>query len=292
MSAAWLDGNFVDRAALTIDPADFGFARGVALFELARIYGGIPLHLDDHLQRLAHGAGLLNIAMPRSLPALADAARAVIARNRFAHSALKFYLTAGQCGHEQHTLASCKDFTPHLMILETEMQPQHPDAPSGLDYYRRGQRLKTVPFMRELPMVKSINYMAGFYATREVAGAEWDDILFTHHEGHVTEATRSNLFCVIDGVLCTPGRGMLLGVTRKIVRQLAAQCGIPVQERDLRPADFARASEAFTTGSIAELMPAQRIDDHVFAQTMDAPVFQKLRRAFTAYIQAQCRQAA
>lgn len=283
MAIAYYDGQFVARESITVNPADFGFARGVALFELARVYGGVPLYLEAHLQRLARGAALLGIAMPE-ISTVARAARTVIGRNAYPHSAIKFYLTAGECGSGSHSYSACDDFTPHLMIFEDGVTPQHPEAPYGLAQYQAGQRLKIVPYEREMPDIKSINYLTGFYAARQVAGAAWDDILFTHRDGFITEATKSNVFCVLDGVLVTPRRGMLLGITRQIVLELAGQLGIPVAERDLFPAEIARATEAFTTGSIAELMPVRQINDHVMPTTMEGPVFAALRQGFSAKI--------
>jgi branched-subunit amino acid aminotransferase/4-amino-4-deoxychorismate lyase len=134
-------------------------------------------------------------------------------------------------------------------------------------------------------MLKTTNYLTGFYAARQVAGADYDDILFTHRDGYITEATRSNFFCVIDDVLVTPQRGMLLGITRHVILELAAQLGIKTIERDLFPADLAQATEAFTTGSIAELLPARSIDDYHLATTMDGKIFAALRQAFSAKIQ-------
>ena len=146
-----------------------------------------------------------------------------------------------------------------------------------------------MPYERELPSIKSTNYLLGYYAARQVAGAEWDDILFTHRDGYITEATRSNFFCVLDDVLVTAARGMLHGITRKIVLNLALQIGLKVAERDLYPADLASATEAFTTGSIAEIMPVGRVDDHALPQTTQGPVYGALRQAFTAYVAVQSR---
>ncbi len=289
MPIAYYDGAYVERGTITINPADFGFARGIGLFELGRVYGGKPFHLEDHLQRLAAGARMLGVAMPLTVPELTAVSHKIIAQNALPQSAIKYYLTAGECAHPSGTsFYACNGFTPHLMVMEDAVTVQSPEAPYGLALYQRGQRLKTVPFERDLPSVKSTNYMLGYYAAREVAGAEWDDIIFTHRDGYITEATRSNLFCVIDDVLVTPGRGMLYGITRKVVLQLAKQLALPVAERDLTPADLTRATEAFTTGSIAEMMPVGRIDDHQLPATTQGKFYQALRQAFTATIAATC----
>jgi branched-subunit amino acid aminotransferase/4-amino-4-deoxychorismate lyase len=287
MSIAYYDGQYVARDTVRINPADFGFARGIALFELARVYGGQPFYLTDHLQRLADGAALLGMPLPAAVPELIALVKTVIARNAYPHSAIKLYLTAGECGQPSGlSYAACQDFTLHFMIFEDVVTPQHPEAPYGLAAYQVGQRLKIVPYEREMSMLKTTNYLAGFYAARQIAGAAYDDILFTHRDGYITEATRSNFFCVLDGVLVTPKRGMLDGITRRVVLQLAAALQLPTDQRDLFPADLTRATEAFTTGSVAELMPVRSIDDHALATTMTGPVFAALRQAFSAEIAA------
>jgi branched-chain amino acid aminotransferase len=285
MLMGWHNGAYCPRDQIRIHPADYGFARGVALFELGRVYHGRPFYLEAHLERLRHGAEFLGIPLNYSIADLAQIAEGVIARNHLPQSAIKFYLTMGQCGTSSPNYAACADFSPQLMVLEDPVTQHHPEAPYGLEAYRRGQRLKIVPLERDMPMVKSTNYLAGFYAARQLAGTDWDDILFTHRDGFITEATKSNFFCAIDGVLVTPQRGMLLGITRHIVLQLAKQLGISTAERDLFPHELAEATEAFTTGSIAELVPASRIDDHILSTTMEGPVFKQLRKAFTAHIQ-------
>ena len=170
--------------------------------------------------RLQSGVEALGLALPMTLPELGELAQQICDKNKFTHSALKFYFTAGESRLSPLPFADDHGFTPHLMIIEDEVKFQHPEAPYGLDLYHQGQRLKIVPYERALPSIKSINYMQGFIASRE-AGAKWTDILFTHSKGYITEATRSNFFCVIDGVLCTPDRDMLFGITRKVILEIA-----------------------------------------------------------------------
>jgi branched-chain amino acid aminotransferase len=285
MATAYHDGKFVEKSSLSVNPNDFGFSRGITVFEMARIYGGKPLRLPDHLDRLEHGADMFGIKIPCTPQEMTNVVRRLCAENNYAQSAMRFYLTAGECAQPSGGgFAACDRFTPHLMILEDEIKPMHPEAPYGFDHYKKGQRLKTMPYERELPTVKSTNYSIGYHAARIKAGKEWDDILFTRRESVVTEATRSNFFCVIDDALCTAQSGMLFGVTRKIILELAVQLKIPVKECDLMVADFGRVTEAFTTGSIAELMPACQIDHHVLPMTNDGPIYKKLRQAFSACI--------
>jgi branched-chain amino acid aminotransferase len=270
---------------------DFGFSRGVTVFELFRVYGDQPFCLPEHLARLQHGAHHFGIALPLSLELLSKHAHTLIHHYGYAHSAIKIYLTAGVPATSSGlSFAACQAFAPNLIMMLDEVKPQHPTAPYGLEKYQRGQALATVHQTRELPHLKSANYGAAYYAARSLAPAGTDDILFTTPNNLVTEATRSNFFCVLNGILTTPRQGMLHGITRHVVLQLAANLGIPTAEADLTPAMLAQASEAFTTGSIAELVPTRSINHQILphatdGNAMQAPVFSALRHAFTSATQ-------
>jgi branched-subunit amino acid aminotransferase/4-amino-4-deoxychorismate lyase len=286
MSIAYYDGHLVEKNSLHVGLSDYGFIRGLTIFELSRVYNGIPFRLDDHLARLQAGTTALGLSLPVSTQKLREMSLEICTKNKFRDSCLKFYFTAGEPKLSPHSFVGDHDFSSHLLIMEDEFRPKHPHAPYGLDLYKRGYALKTVPHERALPSIKSINYMQGYVASRD-AGPAYDDILFVHRNGYVTESTRSNFFCVIDGVLCTPDKDMLLGVTRKVVLELADHLKIPFSEKSLMPADVMRASEAFISGSVAELVPARSIDGHNFLTTMDGPIFSKIREAFSGIISTE-----
>jgi branched-subunit amino acid aminotransferase/4-amino-4-deoxychorismate lyase len=278
----YTNGQLTDQKP-TIQLADFGFARGITVFELFRVYGGVPFRLNEHLQRLAFGAQELGIALPFTLAEIEAQCRTLIAQHKYPHSAVKLYLTAGIPQQSSGlSFVACQNFTPQLYVLEDEVKPLAPHAPYGYEAYSRGQALKTVAHMRELPQVKTANYGIGYYAARQVAGSAYDDVLFTTPKGLVTEATRSNVFFIMSGgKLVTPKAGMLHGITRQVVLELAKSLGIEAQEADLTPADCYAAEAAFTTGSIAELVPARSIDDHALPMPGFAhPLFMRLREAF------------
>lgn len=279
----------------SIGIADFGFARGITVFELFRVYGSVPFRLTEHLQRLEFGAKELGIMLPFTLVEIEAQCRALIAQHKYPHSAVKLYLTAGVPQLSSGlSFAACTDFTPQLMVLEDEVKPKHAHAPYGYEAYARGQALKTVAHIRELPQVKTANYGVGYYAARQVAGSAYDDVLFTTPQGFITEATRSNVFFIMPGSkLVTPQRGMLHGITRRVVLELAQGLGIDCQEADLTPADCYQAEAAFTTGSIAELVPARSLDDHMLPMPgFSHPIFQQLRAAFSAVTGQGSAQAA
>lgn len=290
MAVAYKDGRFVDRSGINFSIDDFGLSRGIAVYCLARVYDGVPFRLQDHLESFRQGAEALGLNIATDDDALISIIQSLCEENNLEHSLVKMYLTAGEPGKFVQSFAADHAFNSHLVIIEDEFKPAHPQAPYGIDAYKRGKRLKTVLYERQIPEVKSTNYLTGYYASRE-AGREWDDVLYADREGNVTEATRSNFFCVVDGVLCTAGEGIFPGVTRKVMIELARDLGIPVEVRKITHADIGNASEAFLTGSASEMTPICRVDDHIFLTTMQGEVFSKLRNAFSECIAKECYQS-
>jgi branched-subunit amino acid aminotransferase/4-amino-4-deoxychorismate lyase len=276
----------------TITLADFGFARGITVFELFRVYHGHPFRMEAHLNRLESGAAQLGIPLPLTRSQIEQQVHALISTHNHPHSAVKFYLTAGECSSASGlSFAACSGFSPQLIILEDAVKPQNPVAPYGMEAYQRGQRLMVVHHIRELPTVKTANYGIGFVAARQVAGPDYDDVLFTTPQGFITEATRSNFFAVINGTLTTAKSGMLDGITRNVLLDLAHQLNIPTAVRDFTTEDLLTATEAFTTGSIAEMVPVRSINGTTLPgaeNRMMTPTFAKLREAFTTLIQTEC----
>lgn len=276
----------------TISVSDFGFARGITVFELFRTYRGHPFRMEAHLDRLESGASQMGITLPLTRAQITQQIQALMATHNYPHSAVKLYLTAGECASASGlSLAACTNFSPQLIIMEDLVTPKNPIAPYGMEAYQRGQNLMTVPHIRELPTIKTANYGIGFVAARQIAGPEYDDVLFTTPEGHITEATRSNFFAVINNTLVTAKSGMLEGITRSVILDLAKQLNIPTAIRDYTAAELLTATEAFTTGSIAEMVPVSAINNTTLPgaeNRMMTPVFAKLREAFTNLITQEC----
>ena len=285
MAFAHSDGKLVDRATLSLHPTDFGFARGIGLYELTRVYNGKPFRLDDHIARFLAGAASFDIVGLHA-GEIAEATAQVITGNGFAQSTIRYYLTAGECQATGFGFGSFTGFTPHFMIIEDEVAYPHPAAPRGIDLHKRGIDVKTVPFSRDTPSVKSTNYSLSFRALRKGPAAGADDVLFVHQDGYITEGSTSNIFAVIDGRLVTPKRGMLGGITRKVLLELAPRCGIEAVERDILPGELSQATEAFMTGSYTEMMSIRSLDAHAYRLTTDGPVFGKLRAALTSLVKA------
>jgi branched-chain amino acid aminotransferase len=137
------------------------------------------------------------------------------------------------------------------------------------------------------PAIKSLNYLNNILARVEVNRAKVEEGIMLNAQGLVAEATGDNVFIVRGGRLLTPPEhaGILIGVTRNAVMELAEGLGIPVEERDLTPYSLYCADECFLTGTAAELVPVARIDDRLVGDGRPGAITGRLREAFHSLTQ-------
>ncbi len=247
-----LGGRLVDTSAARIDPTDRGFLLADGLFETLRVYDGRAFKLEAHLARLAAGANILGIP----IPAAAEIARAVsdtLDANKLREAALRITLTRGP---GQRGLLPPKNATPTLMIVANPA-PERSLAPMSA-HIASIRRNEHSPLSR----VKSLAYLDNILALREAAEAGCEEALLLNTAGHLAGGSRSNVFVVIDEVLATPplNEGVLAGITRQTVLELAADAGIEAREVPLTVGDLARAVEALICNSLLEVRALSRID--------------------------------
>jgi branched-chain amino acid aminotransferase len=138
------------------------------------------------------------------------------------------------------------------------------------------------------PIIKSNNLLNNALASQEAQRRGAAEALMKNHRGEICECAMSNIFVVTKGALRTPpvDAGILAGVTRAFVLDLAAKAGIPTREDVLREADLASADEMFFTSTTREIVPVSRVDDLVIGSGRPGPVTTQLRGLFRAAIHA------
>jgi 4-amino-4-deoxychorismate lyase len=229
---------------------DEAVIRGRAAFETLRVYGGVPFRLDSHLVRLASSCERIGVEPPH-----ADEARALasLALERASESdaVLRFYRTSGR---EQAD-------SPRLLVLVSSL-------PDHLEELRaRGVRLVSLLGVRaEVPWllggVKSTSYAVNMAAEAEARARGADDAVFVTQDDLVLEGPVTNVWWRRGSELFTPSLdlGILAGVTRDTLLELAPGLGYAVREGRFPLAELSRADEAFTSSSVRELMPAVELD--------------------------------
>jgi branched-chain amino acid aminotransferase len=248
---AWwyIGGQWVHPDKATISINDVAVLRGYSVFESLRTYDRRPFHLDLHLMRLYRSARLIEMEIPWPSEHIAEIVREAIARNTYRHAAIRLLITGGES--EDGILPSG---VPVLALLVTPLSER------DLEQFAQGCKLITTKLQRNSPEAKTTNYIAAVRALKEAARRGATDALFVNEREHVLEATRSNFFIFRGDTLITPRRGILVGITRNVVLELA-RSRFAIEERPILLEELALADEAFTTSSSKEITPVIQIDD-------------------------------
>ena len=275
-NALWyIDGRWMHPNEMTISFNDTAVLRGYSAFESLRTYDRRPFHLDEHINRLYHSADLIELAMPWPREHVAAVVREIIARNSDKHATIRIYVTGGIS--EDGVLPSGK---PSLALLIT------PLGERDMQRFARGYRLITTRLQREAPEAKTTNYLAAMRALKEAARRNADDALYVNTRDHVLEATRSNFFIFRGDTLVTPRTGVLIGVTRNVVLELARESGrFASEERPILLDELPLADEAFVTSSSKEITPVVQVDDVVIGNGSPGPRTTELERRFIAMVE-------
>ena len=248
MNIYYVDGKFVpaDQATLPVD--DLAIVRGIGVFDLLRTYHGKPYFLKEHVTRLLQSARKIKLDLPWSHEQICRVALETLSRNTLAEANIRIIVTGG----------SSPDFitpagNPRLLVLVTPL-PKLPDS-----WYLQGVDVITLNVRRDNPDAKSINYLPAALALQDARSKGAVEVLYVDDEDNVLEGAISNLFAFIDDKLVTPGQGILSGITRKVILEIAAEY-YPIEIRNLPRRELLTAQEAFLTGTNKGLVPVVRID--------------------------------
>jgi branched-chain amino acid aminotransferase len=271
MNLVMVSGSLVPQGEARLPVSDLALLRGYGVFDFFRVVQGQPLFVRDYLRRFARSAALLGLPLP-DLAEVEAQVRAVIAANELRDAGLHLLLTGGD---------SPDGVSPGTPCLVMQPRPVKPNPPN---LYAAGARLISYPHARELPEAKSINYLTAVRLQGEQRAAAAIDILY-HQGGLISETARSNVFVVRGGTLKTPGQGVLAGVTRMRVLELAR--GIcPVQEADVTLDELFAADEVFITSSLKGVMPIVAVDGREVGGGRPGPLTKALMAAFAECVEA------
>lgn len=277
MLQVWVGDGLVPADEAVVSVYDRGFRSGEGVFETLRAYGVHPFRLAAHLDRATAGAHALGFDLPaRDL--LEEAVRTTASANIDHHaghdSAVRLTLTPGVLDPEAALGAPAAG---HPTVVVTS-HPLADDAAAARD----GVEATAVPWSRELPDVKSVSYLSAAQARRRARELGVHEALLTDTTGHVLEGSFSNVFAVRRGRLRTPptSAGILAGVTRGVVLEVAAALGLPVDEEPLTLEELVRADEAFLTASTRELIPLVRVTGRTVGDGRPGPVTAALHEGY------------
>ncbi len=258
----YLNGSLVPRHQAKISPFDHGFLYGYGLFETMRSYSGHIFRLDRHLARLTHSAEILGLELGLTTFELEEAVYKTLRANGLTDARIRLTLSAGE-GEIAPEPPSPR--APTLLIVTQGYTPPQ--------CYDEGFRA-AVSHIRQnsqtpLAQIKSANYLNNLLARRQARAMGADEAILLNDRGFLAEGSSTNIFLVSGEKLSTPSQesGILPGITREAVIELAAALGIEMAEREVRLEELLQADEAFFTNSLLEIMPLAEVDGHPIGST-------------------------
>ncbi len=276
----WIDGQYHDKASAKVSVFDHGLLYGDGVFEGIRIYSGRIFRLDKHLDRLYDSAKGAWIEIPLARKAMAKMMEEAVAKSGFVDGYIRLIVTRG-IGDLGLDPRKCPKPTVICIVDEIALYPS--------DRYEKGLTAvsaATPIHHRESvsPRIKSLNYLAHILAKVEGIAAGVDEVVMLDPAGFVTEASGENIFVVKDGVVKTPPvySGILLGVTREAVLELAREATYGVEEVPMSRYDLYTADEVFLTGTAAEVIGMTKLDARTIGAGVPGPVTKELAKRFKA----------
>jgi branched-chain amino acid aminotransferase len=282
----WINDKFVDTKYATVSVFDRGFLFGDGLFETMRSYGGRVFRMRDHMDRLFRSFRVMRMKLPYSVQYLEDTVYATLAINKLKDAYIRLTVTrgAGKFG-----LAVKEEFNPNVVIAAREFteSPEH--------VYSRGISAGIVNIRQnELSPVcgvKSLNFLNYILARFEAKDGGFEDAIIKNTKGYIAEGATSNVFIVTGKELITPSveSGILPGITRKVVIEVARQSRIRVREEFISERELLDADEVFLTNSLVELMPVVRIGGRRIGRGHPGHVTASLRSAYKKQVVKETR---
>ena len=274
----FLGDKLVDEADAKISVFDHGLLYGDGVFEGIRVYGGRVFLHQQHIDRLFESAKAIRLVIPMSPAEVIAAVEKTVKANNISDGYVRLVVTrgAGSLG-----LDIRKTSNPQVIVIADTISLYPPET------YTKGMNLVTASTIRNHPgalssRIKSLNYLNNILARIEGTDAGMVEALMLNHKGEVAECTGDNIFIVKNRVLMTPGldAGILEGITRNAVMQLAVEGGYEVLETSMTRHDLYVADEMFLTGTAAEVVAVVSLDGSKIGTGEPGPVTRDLLERF------------
>jgi len=252
----YINSSLVPLSQARLSPFDYGFLYGYGLFETMRAYSGRIFHLEKHLARLSHSAHFLGIDF-KNIPDLEEALYDTMHANNLSDARIRLTLSGGK-GEPVPNLHNFKK--PTVFIVARSYTPY------SSQIYEQGFKAIISHIRRNTQSpastMKSLNYLDNLLARQEAKLTGADEAILLNEQDLIAEGSTSNIFVITGNTLITPSEdsGILSGITREVVLELAPHLSIDVVERKMPREELSQAEEAFLTNSIIEIMPLTQLN--------------------------------
>jgi D-alanine transaminase/branched-chain amino acid aminotransferase len=265
--SVYLNNKFIEDEEAFLHVSDLSIQRGYGIFDFLRTMNDVPLFMDDHLDRFYSSADAMHLPVKKSREELSSVIYELIKRSSLSEAGIRITLTGG------YSTDSYQIAEPNLVIT------CNPVKISSQNDFEKGMSIITHEYQRELPHVKSINYLMAVWLQPLLKEKRGDDLLY-HRNNIITEFPRSNVFIVTtDNKLVTPARNILKGITRKNILSIAKEI-VQVEERDITVDELLNASEVFLTATTKKIMPVLKINNKPVGNGQAGSITAKLYNKF------------
>ena len=279
----YIDGTWYPKEEAKISVFDHGLLYGDGVFEGMRSYGGKVFRMQAHLDRLYESALAIHLTIPMTMEEIEAAVNKTLEMNGLSDGYVRLIVTrgVGNLGLDPYL---CPKASVIVIADKISLYPAK--------LYDEGMEIVTASTVRNHPAavnprIKSLNYLGSILAKIEGLKAGCNEALMLNLNGEVAECTADNIFLVKHGELWTPpiSAGILDGITRRAVIELARESGLVVHETSLTRHDVYVADECFLTGSAAEVIPVIKVDSRSIGDSRVGAVTKQLIAAFRALVQ-------
>ncbi len=255
----YLNDRLVPKQEAVVSVYDHGFLYGDGIYETMRVYSGVVFMLDSHLKRLERSAGLISLKLPKKNEDIKVAVYETLKANGYLDASVRISVTRGY-GEIGLDPSLCEKPTFIIMAHRFKEYPEH--------CREKGVRVMIAETRRNCrealnPQIKSHNFLNNILARIEAKSCDCFEAIMLNRDELLAEGTVSNIFFIKHGELCTPSVniGILDGITRSLIIELADEAGIAVKEGKFRPNDLNTTDEVFISNSLMEVMPVTAIGD-------------------------------
>jgi branched-chain amino acid aminotransferase len=279
----WMDSGIVPVEEAKISVFDHGLLYGDGVFEGIRVYNGKIFKEKEHVKRFFESAKAIRLEIPMTPEQVSAAMWETLEANGITtgDGYIRLVVTRGVGSLGISVLHTAN---PTVIVIADKIALYPPEV------YKRGLHCVVSSYVRNhsnstSPRVKSLNYINNVMAKLEARDAGADEAIMLTAQGNVAECTGDNIFLVRDGELFTPptSEGILEGITRNLVIELARKRGIPVQEKNLIRHDLFVCDECFATGTAAEIVAITEISKRMVGDGIPGPITKQLTQDFIAY---------
>ncbi len=273
----YLNGEFVEKKDAVVSVFDHGFLYGDGGFEGIRSYNSLVFKLDEHLNRLYETLHTLMIDPKMTKDEMSKAIVETLKINNLTDAYIRVIVSRGEGDLGLDPKKCCGMANVIIIADKITLYPK--------ELYNKGMEIMTVSTVRNHPgainpQLKSLNYLNNILGKIEAGNSGYNEAIMLDHQGFVAECTGDNIFIIKNGQMSTPSQGILKGITRQAVLDIAADQKIPARECLLTRHEVYVADECFLTGTAAEIIPVVKVDGRIIGSGTPGTITEQIREEF------------